>query len=212
MPIQRGVDKWKLKKWFTIIAPKLFNEVEVTEMPANDDKAVLGRNVVVGLEVLTGNPAHAYTNVTLKVVGVNGNRVMTELIKTEVIGSYIRSFIRRNKSIAHAILPVTTKDNKEAVVKLIAITKIKTTSSKIKSLRKAMSDFTINYFKENSLDSAIQSIISGQFQSELGAKVNNIVDLSKLEVRKLELKSISNTSNKKEEEKSTNEVKAEVTK
>ncbi|MCL5433598.1 MAG: hypothetical protein M1538_01290 [Candidatus Marsarchaeota archaeon] len=188
MPIQRGVDKWKLKKWFNIIAPKLFNEVEITEMPANDEK-IVGRNIIIGLELLTGNPAHAYTNVKLKVVNVNGDRAITQLVRLELVGSYIKSFVRRYKSISSAVLPVVSKDNKNAVVKLIAVTRSKSTSSKIKGIRQEMSNFTKEYFKNNDLDSIIKAIIEGKFQAEMGAKVRYVADLSKLEVRKLEIKS-----------------------
>lgn len=66
MALQKKSDNWKLKKWYSIYAPKLFNEAVIGEMPANEDSAAVGRKIVVGLDVLTKNPSHAYTNVVLK--------------------------------------------------------------------------------------------------------------------------------------------------
>jgi len=189
MPIQKGVDKWKLKKWFLVIAPKMFNEATITEMPATDEKKVVGRNIVIGLDALTGNPAHAYTNATLKIVELNGERAITKLIQLELVASYIKSFVRRYKSTTHLILPVTTKDGKNVVVKLIAVTRTKTATSKLKGMRKEMSEFSKEYFQSNDLDSALKSIIDGNFQTDLGARIKHIAELSKLEVRKLEIKS-----------------------
>ncbi|MGC8649081.1 MAG: hypothetical protein ACP5UN_02590 [Candidatus Micrarchaeia archaeon] len=189
MPIQKGVDKWKLKKWFLIIAPKMFNEATISEMPVTNEKKVVGRNIVIGLDVLTGNPSHADTNATLKVVELNGERAITKLIELEMVASYIKSFVRRYKSIAHVILPTTTKDGKNVVLKLIAVTRTKTATSKLKGLRKEMSDFSEEYFKSNDLDSIIKNIIDGNFQTDLGTKVKHIAELSKLSVRKLEIKS-----------------------
>ena len=70
MAVQRGADKWKMKHWFSIKAPRMFNEAVIGEMPANDEKAALGRSITVSLDTLTKNPSHAYTNVVLRVVEV----------------------------------------------------------------------------------------------------------------------------------------------
>ena len=46
----KKTEGWKLKKWYSVYAPKVFNDALVGEMPANDDKYVVGRNIVVGLD------------------------------------------------------------------------------------------------------------------------------------------------------------------
>jgi small subunit ribosomal protein S3Ae len=187
MAVQRGIDKWKLKKWFAVRAPKEFNDASVGEMPANDEKALVGRNIVVSLDVLTHNPSHAYTNVTLKVTGVSGEAAQTRLVKMEILSSYIRSFVRRYRSVSSAVIPVSTKDGTGMVVKLIVVTRARTAHTKIVGLRKEMIDFTRGYFSENDMGPAIGAIIDGKFQDALTAKLRHITDLNKIEVRKLEI-------------------------
>ena len=100
MAVQKKADKWKLKKWFSVYAPKQFNDAVIGEMPANDEKSAVGRNIVVGLDALTHNPSHAYTNVVLKVVSAEGSAAHTKLVSITQLYSYIRSLVRRYKSIA----------------------------------------------------------------------------------------------------------------
>ncbi len=188
MAIQRGVDKWKMKNWFTVRAPKVFNDAAVGEMPANDEKAAVGRNVTVSLDYLTKNPSHAYTNVVLKITEVKGDAAQTKLVRIELLQSYMRSFVRRYRSVSSAVIPVTSKDGASAVVKLIAVTRSRAAHTKISGVRREMSDFTKSYFAENDMDSITGAIIEGKFQAELGAKLGHITDLNKVEVRKIELK------------------------
>ena len=187
MVITRGVDKWKAKQWYNVHAPKLFNDVSVGEMPANDEKAAIGRNIVVSLDQLTKNPSHAYTNVVLKVTEVKAEGAQTKMVRLELVSSYIRSFVRRYRSVSNAVIPVTTKDGVRATVKLIVVTRRRTAHTKIMGLRKEMELFVARFFQENDIDAAVQAIIEGRFQAELGAKLDHVADLSKVEVRKLEV-------------------------
>ncbi|MFI5412644.1 MAG: hypothetical protein ACHQX1_02025 [Candidatus Micrarchaeales archaeon] len=187
MAVTRGIDKWKAKKWFAVKAPKVFNDASVGEMPANDEKAAIGRNVVVSMDMLTHNPQHAYTNVTLKITEVKGEAAQTRLVKIELLPSYVRSFVRRYRSVSSAVIPVTTKDGSVVVVKLIAITRQRSTHTKIVGVRKEMVEFTLNYFKENDINPIVGAIMEGKFQAELASKLNHITDLNKIEVRKLEI-------------------------
>ena len=185
--MQKKVDNWKLKKWFAVHAPKVFNEALVGEMPANDEKAAMSRNIVVSLDALTHNPSHAYTNVSLKIIEVQGNVARTKLVSIEQLYSYIRSLVRRYRSVAYSVLPVSTKDNVNMVIKLLVITKSRTAHSKILGMRKEMNDITSKYFKENDSNSVINAVIEGRFQTELASKLEHITTLNKVEVKKLEI-------------------------
>jgi small subunit ribosomal protein S3Ae len=187
MAIAKGIDKWKLKKWFSVYAPKTLNGALVGEMPANDEKSAVGRNIIVSLDTLTHNPSHAYTNISLKVTEVKGEAAQTRLMGFELLSSYIRSFVRRYRSISTAVIPATSKDGTSMVVKLIAVTRQRTAATKTRSIRHDMSSFTNLFFKENNSDSIVAAMLEGKFQAEMGAKLGHIAGISKVEVRKLEI-------------------------
>jgi small subunit ribosomal protein S3Ae len=189
MAIRKKVaDSWKLKKWYSVHAPKVFNDALVGEMPGNDDKYLIGRNIVVGLDYFTKNPSNAYTAVTLKVTDVNGNTAHTKLVSISQLYSYIRSLVRRYRSVASSVLPVRTKDGIDMIVKMLVITKARSTRSRIIGIRKEMNQLIADFFSENDSDAAINAIIEGKFQAELAVKLKHIAPLNKVEVKTLEIK------------------------
>jgi len=189
MAVQRGIDKWKTKRWFTVYAPKIFNEEKICEMPAADEKAAMNRKIKVSLDQLTHNPQHAASNVVLKIVDVNGDAAHTRLVMIEQVYSYIRSLVRRYRSVASAVIPISSKDNVKMTVKIIAITRERVTTSRLKAIRKSLFDFITSYSKENDSAAIVSSLIDGSLQAGVGAKVSNITPINKIEIRKLEIAS-----------------------
>ena len=180
-------ETWKMKKWYTLTAPGVFKNALIGEMPANEDSAAIGRSITVSLDALTHNPSHAYTTVKLKITGVNGNAAETKLVSMEQLTSYIRSLVRKYRSIASLVQPAKAKDNVDMVLKLIIITRERTASKKISGIRKEASLLTKNYITENDSNAVVSAILEGKFQAEMAAKLNHIAPLSKIEVRKLEI-------------------------
>ena len=187
MAVQKKADKWKMKRWFSVYAPKQFGDAMIGEMPANDEKAALGRNIVVGLDALTHNPSHAYTNITLKVIGAEGSAAHTKLVSITLLYSYIRSLVRRYKSIATSVLPVASKDGTKIVLKMLVITRARSTHSRIAGIRKEMNERALAIAKEADSAEFINSVIEGRFQAEMAAKLRHITPISKVEVRRLQV-------------------------
>ncbi len=187
MALQRTADKWRMKHWFRVQAPKLFNEETICEMPADDEKMVVGRKLRVSLEQLTHNPQNSFSNAVVRAISVNGDAVRTQLISIEQPHSYIRSLIRRYRSVVSIIAPVTSKDGARMVLKIVAITRERTAHTKLKGIRKEITDFVEAYAKENAADAITSAVIEGRMQAEMASKVSHITSMSKVEVKKLEL-------------------------
>jgi small subunit ribosomal protein S3Ae len=180
-------ETWKMKKWFSVYAPSEFNTAMIGEMPANDDEAAMGRSIVVSLDALTHNPSHAYTNVKFKITGINGTSANTKLVSMEQLYSYIRSLVRKYRSVATLVQNVQTKDDVKMVVKLLIVTRQRATARKIVGIRKEATEIAKGYFLENNASAIIAAILEGKFQSDLASRLNHIAPLNKIEVRKLEV-------------------------
>ncbi len=181
------VDKWKLKKWYDVSAPKLFKEMNIGEVPANSDAAMQNRNLVIDLFSITSNPAHMYTNVHLKVYDASGTAAKTKLMAVEQLYSYIRSLSRRHKTLSELVTEVTSKDNIKMVVKLIVVANGRITSSRKDGIRDEARKVIHNYFKENNAEEIINNIIEKKLQGEITAKLSHITQISKVEIKKLEI-------------------------
>lgn len=187
MALQRTVDKWKMKHWFTVHAPKLFNEERICEMPAGDEKKVAGRKLKVSLEQLTHNPQNAFSNAVVRVTEVNGDAVHTRLMSIDQPPSYIRSLIRRYRSVVSIVSPIVAKDNVRMVLKVVAITRSRVAHTKLKGIRKEITEFIDAYSRENGSDAITSAVIEGRLQAEMASKVTHITPMNKVEVRRLEI-------------------------
>jgi small subunit ribosomal protein S3Ae len=188
MVYQRKTDKWKMKRWIVIYAPKVFNSEAIGEMPAKDDKSALDRRITVSLDAITHEPSNAYTNLLFKVTEVNEGAAQTKLVRIEQVYSYIRSIVRRYHSVSDSVIPLVTSDGTNMVLKLIIVTKSRATHAKIKGIREEANSFASEFFKANNADAVIRAIIEGKFQSEIAGHVRHIADLSKAEVKRLDIK------------------------
>ncbi len=187
MAESRGADKWKLKKWFSVYAPKVFDEAVIAEIPAKDEKAVVGRGIKVGLDYITHNPKNAYMNLFFKISEASGDKASTKLVRMELLFSYIRSLVRRYRSIAISNVKVRSKDNVEMVLKPIVITQQRDTHARIRGIRKEMDSLLKAYSSENDSNAIVKAVVDGALQDELFAKLGHIAPLSKVEIRKLEI-------------------------
>lgn len=181
------VDNWKLKKWFTVNAPKVFDEVVIGEMPANNEDSIISRNIITDLFSLTKNPAHMYTNVKLKVYAVKGESVQTKIILVEQLYSYIRSLARRHRTLSELVLPITTKDGTKMIVKVIAIANGRIPKTRITGIRKEMKQILEEHFKETNATEIINEVMEKKLQANLATKIKHISQINKVEIKKLEI-------------------------
>lgn len=181
------VDKWKMKRWFTVTAPKVFNEVSVGEIPANSESSVVSRNIIMDLFSLTNNPAHMYTNVHLKVAGVKGEAVQTRLTMIEQLYSYIRSLARRHRTITEVVIPLQSKDGIRMIAKPIIVANGRITSTRTRALRDEAIKELEAHFKRTNASDIVSEVIDKRLQSEISTKLKRITPINKFEIKKLEI-------------------------
>ncbi len=181
------VGNWKLKKWFTVTAPKVFDERVIGEIPANNENSVISRNIITDLFSLTNNSAHMYTNVKLRVYSVKGESVQTKLILVEQLYSYIRSLARRHKTISELVLPLTTKDGIKMVVKSITIVNGRIPKTRTIGIRKEIKEILEKHFSETNATDIVKEVIEKRLQMDIASKIKHISQINKVEIKKLEI-------------------------
>ena len=177
-------DKWKLKKWFTILAPKVFGEVTLGSTPAYDITQTLNRKVETTLYDLTGDFNLVYVHLYFKIVGYEGDRLITRFAGHELSRDYIRSLIRRKSSKINSIVDVTTQDGYIIRVKGLALTTYRAHRSQKTAIRKIMSDIVIKKATESTFDQFVQDIVFGKIANEIFQEAKKIYPLRKVEIEK----------------------------
>ncbi|HLC69387.1 MAG TPA: hypothetical protein VJH24_06115 [Candidatus Bilamarchaeaceae archaeon] len=186
------IDKWKLKTWFPVLAPPLFEQQEIGEVAANEERHIVNRVLRVGLNELisSGSQNAFFTTLQFRVIGVEGGKGKTALIGHEVSPSYIRTFARRGKTLLHMNVDVQTKDEQELRIKVIAITAGRISETTIRNTRKVIIENVIEQARPLTYDELMQAILYGRFVSHLYNAAKKITAMRRVEIRKTEKKEV----------------------
>lgn len=184
------VDKWKLKSWYTILAPEMFESKEIGQLVATDESTLPNRLIRTGLGELSGQMSQltTFTIVTLRVNEVRGKTVTTKIIGHELAPGYIRTLARRRHSIIYQVDDVVTKDGAAIRIKVMALSANRVSEATRTALRHAISEEVNKLAKEMELNPLLQEILFGRFAGKLFAKVKKIAPMRRIEVRKTEVK------------------------
>ncbi|MHB1830224.1 MAG: eS1 family ribosomal protein [Candidatus Micrarchaeaceae archaeon] len=182
----KASDNWKSKVWFNVYPPKLLGESTIGEIPANDEKGVMGRVIKVSMSWITHRAEHSFMLVGLRVKSVSGNNINTEIDYIEQTYSYIHSLVKRHSSAIYTMDRLADKNGRKYVLKLLAVTGSKIRTPKKMAVRKKLEEFVREFSASHTVDDLLNSMLNNSFQSEAVRSVNNIARISKLELKRIE--------------------------
>lgn len=180
-------DKFKLKSWYSVLAPKMFDEKKVGDILSMDDKSVMHRIINTNLSELSGEMQHGYTRVNFRVNEIKGKTAYTNFIGHELIRSYIKTLARRNMSLVDNVVKVNTKDNVTVVVKTAIITSNRISRTMKSVLRKEAQKIVQAHAKTRNFDDFIQEILYKKLSTEIYKRSKEYVPIKRVEIIKTEV-------------------------
>ena len=183
------VDNWKLKSWYNVFAPEIFEGKQIGQVVALEEDTLKNRVIKSGLGELTGSysQATAYTNVYFRITNVQGKSANTKFIGHELAPGYIKTLLRRRRSILYIVDDAKTKDGHGMRIKSVAVCAFRESEAVRHDLRAAISREIRAAASELDLNTLIQEIVFGKFSAKIFGRVKNITPLRRLEIRKSEL-------------------------
>ncbi len=175
------------KSWYKIIAPNIFNDVEVSETLTDDPKKLKNRLMKIGLKKVMQNSDKHYVYVFLQVKSIEGEKALTVLKGHDCTRSYIFRLARKGSTKLDIIQDVKTKDGSKIRVKLVAITLKRTESATKHDLRAKISEMVVNAAAEKDFNGFMTEIFLNSLQKKILRSVKTIYPLRVLEVRKTEV-------------------------
>jgi small subunit ribosomal protein S3Ae len=185
---RKVVDKWKLKKWYTILAPESFDRKEIGETVASDPQYLLNRVVKIPLSDLTGQPTQTsmFTFVKFRIKDVKGETAYTDIIGHELSSTYLKTLVRRKRAVVSVVKDVKTKDGKVVRLKVVAVTDSKVPRNTKRNLHHEI----VAELEEASklpFDQLMQEAIFGKINMRIFNRLKQITAMRRVEVRKSEL-------------------------
>lgn len=175
------------KKWYPILAPKVFNEQFVGEIPLYDIKSAIGRDVSVNLMVLTNDPKKQNVNVTFKMKYTDGDNIRTEFTGYNLIPSFMKRLIRKRKLKLNDSFTAETSDHKKIRIKPIivanGIVKGVAKADLIKNTREIIKKGLL----KTSYESLVRELIMHKFQFNVKDKLKKTYPVAIFEIKSMEI-------------------------
>ncbi len=181
-----GREKWKYKKWYRIIAPPLFGEIEIGTVPGDEDWKVIGRTIEVPLYDITGDISQLHIRFKFQISGIDGDRALTSFKMMELARDYLRSLTRRKTSKVAGVINLVSRDGYKIRVTGVVFTTYKCKTSQKKLIRKKIFEILEKEASEKTLDEFIKASL-GEIQNKIFQEAKKIYPIRKVEIAKIKL-------------------------
>ena len=184
----RVKDKWREKKWVTVLAPSAFNNVPIAYIPITDDTSAIGRVVEVTLfDIVKGDPSQHQFKLYFQINKVEGETATTIFKRYEYAKEFLRSLVRRGSSLINFIGDYKTKDGNIFRIKIIALTQKKLNTSRKHALRLIAKDVMAKTIPEMTIEQFIQATAFGKINSDIMAAVKKIIHVRHVGIEKAKI-------------------------
>ncbi len=183
----KTIDVWRMKKWWQIIAPAALRGAFIGETPALTIEEAVNRTVNISLAAVIGDVKKQNVNVTFKIIGVQDNKLMTRLIKYEIVPSFIRRCVRKDRTRIDDSFICKTSDGISVKIKPFLMTAHKVNGSRETLLGKLARATLRDAVSKMTYDILIEEIISNRLQKNIAATLRKVVPLRTSEIRVMEI-------------------------
>lgn len=184
----RVKDKWRDKRWITVLAPPSFNNVPISHLPITGDDKAIGRVVEVTLfDILRGEPSQHQYKLYFQIDKIEGGTATTIFKRYEYAKEYLRSLVRRGSSKIDFIGECKTKDGNVFRIKVIILTQKQVNSSRKHSLRLIAREVMEKTISNMALDQFVQATAFGKINSDIMAAAKKVIRVRHVGLEKVKL-------------------------
>ena len=181
-------DKWKEKRWVTVLAPESFNNVPVAYVPITSDKTAVGRVVEVTLfDILKGDPSQHQYKLFFQINKVTEEKATTVFKRYEYAKEFLRSLIRRGSSRINFVIDTKTKDGYVFRIKILTLSHRELNTSRKRALRLEAKKQIERIVPQMTIDEFVQAACYGKINSDIMAATKKIIRVRHVGLEKVRL-------------------------
>ncbi|MBN1502214.1 hypothetical protein JW930_01610 [Candidatus Woesearchaeota archaeon] len=177
--------KRKKKKWYPIVAPKIFNNTIIGESLLYEPESAIGRTTTVNLMQLTGDIKTQGINIEFLIIGVMDNKLDTKITQYELTPTVVKRYVRRNNTRIDDSFVAKSADNTELRVKPFILTRGDVATLKEQAIRRRVKEEITNYFRKTNYDEIFNNVIKYALQKTLRDKLSKLHPIKSCEIRVL---------------------------
>ena len=181
-------DKWKEKRWVTVLAPDSFNNIPVAYVPITSDKTAVGRVIEVTLfDILKGDPSQHQYKLFFQFNKVSDEKATTVFKRYEYAKEFLRSLIRRGSSRVNFVIDAKTKDGYVFRIKILTLSHRELNTSRKHALRLEAKKQIERIVPQMSIDEFVQAACYGKINSDIMAATKKILRVRHVGLEKVRL-------------------------
>jgi len=181
-------DKWKEKRWVTVMAPDSFNNVPVAYVPITSDKTAIGRVVEATLfDILKGDPSQHQYKLFFQIDKVTEEKATTVFKRYEYAKEFLRSLIRRGSSRINFVIDSKTKDGYVFRIKILTLSHRELNTSRKRALRLEAKKQIERIVPQMTIDEFVQAACYGKINSDIMATTKKIIRVRHVGLEKVRL-------------------------
>ena len=182
---QEKATKIKKKKWYSIIAPKMFRNVFLGETYLTEPKLALDKTITKNLMDLTNDVKKQNMNLKFAIDHVEGDKAHTKMIGFNMINSSVKRLTRRGSNKIELSFVCETSDNIKVRLKPLMFTRSITKSSVNSTLNNAVTEKLTRAISKMSFESLVNDLINHKIQSYFWKSLKKIYPLRNFEIRSM---------------------------
>ncbi len=181
-------DKWKEKRWVTVMAPESFNNIPIAYVPITSDKTAVGRVVEVTLfDILKGDPSQHQYKLFFQIDKVTEEKATTVFKRYEYAKEFLRSLIRRGSSRINFVIDTKTKDGYVFRIKILTLSHRELNTSRKRALRLEAKKQIERIVPQMTIDEFVQAACYGKINSDIMAATKKIIRVRHVGLEKVRL-------------------------
>ena len=181
-------DKWKEKRWVTVLAPDSFNNIPVAYVPITNDKTAVGRVVEDTLfDILKGDPSQHQYKLFFQISKVTEEKATTVFKRYEYAKEFLRSLIRRGSSRINFIIDTKTKVGYLFRIKILTLSHRELNTSRKHALRLEAKKQIERIVPQMTIDEFVQAACYGKINSDIMATTKKIIRVRHVGLEKVKL-------------------------
>ena len=174
---RKTVDKWKKKKWFTILSSKIFDKKPLCETPGEKPKNIMDRTFKTTMDMVTGQRTKRDYVLSFKVNDIQGQTASTVISKFEVNKGTLGRTVRRRNSKVGLVEKLSVVGG-EGKVNMVIVTERKATKSQETAIRDILHKEMLS-LNGKDFEDICKELLLGNFVSELAKKASKICSVKR---------------------------------
>ena len=184
----RTRDKWRDKRWISVLAPESMNYIHLAYIPITDDENAKGRVIEKTLhDILKGDPSQYNIKLYFQIDRVEDSTAYTIFKRYEYSKEYLKSLVRRGSSKVNFITDAETKDGYVFRINVIALTHQQLNSSRKHALRLVAREIINRDVPQLDIHQFVQKTCYGDIHASILSEGKKLIRLRHVGLEKVKL-------------------------